>query len=174
MSTFNTRFSAAIRSYRNSGLSLMNLMVEAIDYADENNHNPVYIQKILDGVEGGDVAHMSTIVTSFAPFYVKDGVAKLKGKKQDRSYCVDRAMVSSVKSFRSLAMALTPETANKPAWDVDKAAMAFAKACRKAELPDSAAHAAITRAFVSIDQDIAAKEIADEVKRVAKIVKLAA
>ena len=174
MSTFNTRFAAAIKSYKNSSASLMSLVIEAIDYAESNQHNPVYINKILAAMDGGDVDHMATIVKAFGPFYVKDdGSVKLHGKAMAREYNVDRALVSSVKSFRTLAQALAGETKAKKAWELDKAAMAYAKACRAANVQDSAAHAAVTRAHVEIDYDVAAKEIATEVARVAKIVKAA-
>ena len=151
MSTFNTRFAAAIKSYKNNGESLKSLVIEAIDYADTSgSHNPVYINKILDAMENSDLDHMTIIVKAFAPFKIKDGVAKVHHAGNARAYQVDRAMVKANKSFRALSEALVPAKAKK-IWDLDKAAMAYARACRAANQTDDAAHAAVTRAHKAID-----------------------
>ena len=171
MSTFNVRFAAAIRSYKNSGASLKSLVIEAIDYASESGtHNPVYLNKVLAAMEGKDVDAMAVIIKAFAPFNVKDGKVKLAHKNTAREYTVDRIMVDTCKSFRTLAMELTGEKV-KAVWELDKAAKVYALACRKAEVSDAGAHAANTRAHVEIDYDVAAKEIKAEVSRVAKIAK---
>ena len=171
MSTFNVRFAAAIRSYKNSGASLKSLVIEAIDYASDNEHNPVYLNKVLAAMEGKDVDAMAVIIKAFAPFNVKDGQVKLAHKNTAREYTVDRIMVDTCKSFRTLAMELTGEKV-KAVWELEKAALAYAAACRKANVQDSACHAAVTRAHVHLDQVTCEKEIAAEVKRVAKIVKM--
>ena len=172
MSTFNVRFAAAIKSYKNSGASLKLLVIEAIDYASESGtHNPVYLNKVLAAMEGKDVDAMAVIIKTFAPFNVKDGVAKVQHKNTAREYTVDRIMVDTCKSFRTLAMELTGEKV-KAVWELEKAALAYAAACRKANVQDSACHAAVTRAHVHLDQVTCEKEIAAEVKRVAKIVKM--
>ena len=172
MSSFNVRFAAARQSYKNNGGAWLSLIIEAIDYAEENNHNPVYIQRVLDTMEGGDVDHMAVIVRAFAPFYVTDGQAKLHGKTKGRDYNV-MIGASAFTSFRSLAMSLVPDSAAPKVFDVDRLALNFAKAMRKNGVVDSAAIAAVLNAFDKIDDDTQDKAIKDNVIYDARLAKAA-
>lgn len=129
--TFGRRLSNALKSYRNNGENIKNLIVEAIEFARDNNNQTVYCQKILDAMEGNDIRDVSRIMTKFAPFVINDGMISLSKSKKERKYHVDYDLVQQYRSFRSLAEALKDTKETEATFDMAKYAETVLKRLAK-------------------------------------------
>lgn len=111
--SLSTQISTALKSYKNGASKLSNVIGLSIQFAQENSHNPVHIQKIMDGVDPQDAALVATIVKAAGPFNVTEGQVTVK-KGKDRQYdagILSMLVKDKATSFRTIAASLT---GNKP------------------------------------------------------------
>ncbi|WP_422048053.1 hypothetical protein [Shimia sp.] len=131
MSLANARANFA-KSYRNSALALIQLIVDHVDHAKNNQHNMKELNSLYAIMQGRrDQRCFQIIVSDLCSATMKDGIFKMpKAKREyyERDY-------SGFKSFRTLADALDDEAADqekdKPEFDVQKYALSILKKLQK-------------------------------------------
>jgi len=111
--TFKTRLANAIRSYKKSGKMMLDLTIEAIVYAQEHDHSPVFLNTIMNAMQGkGDTTAMRVVIQACGPFKVAeqdDGTFKVQVAKGDKAYPVCNksdpvhTLAYTATSFRTLA-----------------------------------------------------------------------
>ena len=149
--SFSARLSAALKSYRTQGATILALMVEAVRFAEANSHNVMYCQKILDGMDGNDIRDAELIFTTLAPFVCKDG--HLSVKKKDRTYSVSKADGFNG-SFRTFAASLRlkdEDKAEKP-FDLDAFALKVVARIEKENIGVEALEKALKAALIKAQQ----------------------
>lgn len=153
--SFSARLSAALKSYRTQGATILALMVEAIRFAEANSHNVMYCQKILDGMDGNDIRDAELIFTTLAPFVCKDG--HLSVKKKDRTYAVSKADGFNG-SFRTFAASLRLKDGDKAEKPFDLNAYA-AKIVARLEKENVGAQALVKALQAALDKAKKAEKV---------------
>ena len=131
--SLSAQISSVLRSYKNNARRISNVVGLALRFAQENDGNPVHIQKIMDGVDPQDAAMVAAIVRAVGAHNVTDGVVKVR-KAKDRTYNEDmlnRLTGERAPSFRTIAGELGMKNETKSDFDLNKAALNFLKRVSK-------------------------------------------
>jgi len=145
-------FAALAKSYTKSGNNVMSFAVKAVEYARDNGHSVVYCQRLLDLMEGNDIADMTLILRTLAPcFVIKEGHISIT-KKKERVYDLDKAK-GFEGSFRTFANSLrVKEDAPEKVFDMDKLAERVAKQLEKNNAAPDAFAKALNAALIKQQQ----------------------
>ncbi len=131
----SARISAVLKSYKTGAANVSTIIGLAVEFAQANSHNPVHIQKIIDGVDPQDATLITTIVKACGPFNVTEGVVKVKKVKkgEERIYNADllTTLLAGKTSFRTIAGNLSNTPKVEAEFDLAKYAATVMKRLAK-------------------------------------------